>query len=91
MCCEQRKTTEHMLNGCSEMRERDGKERGEILNEDGMKMSWTKRYGRRDMEEEGKDREGNGWVIKKYFYKPYSFYRLLCAFLKKFAIKLPSK
>jgi hypothetical protein len=27
MCCEQRETLEHMLNGCSEMRERDGKER----------------------------------------------------------------
>jgi hypothetical protein len=46
MCYGQRETTEHMLNGCSEMRERDGKERGEILNEVGMEMRWTKRYGR---------------------------------------------
>jgi hypothetical protein len=41
-----------MWNGCSEMRERGGKEREEILNEDKM--------DERDMEEEGKDREGEG-------------------------------
>jgi hypothetical protein len=33
MCCGERETTEHMWNVCSEMREKDGKERGEILNE----------------------------------------------------------
>jgi hypothetical protein len=31
MCYEERETIEHMWNGCSEMREREGKERGEIL------------------------------------------------------------
>jgi hypothetical protein len=49
-------------------------------------MRWTKR-----LEVEGKAREGKGWIIKKYFYKPYRFYRLLCAFFKFFDIKLPSK
>jgi hypothetical protein len=34
MCYEERETIEHMWNGCSEMREREGKERGEILNEE---------------------------------------------------------
>jgi hypothetical protein len=38
------------------MREREGKERGEILNEDG-------RIYERDMEEEEKAREGEGWGI----------------------------
>jgi hypothetical protein len=32
---EQRETIEHMWNGCSEMREREGNEGGEIMNEDG--------------------------------------------------------
>jgi hypothetical protein len=35
LCNEERGTIEHMWNGCSEMRERERKERGEILNEDG--------------------------------------------------------
>jgi hypothetical protein len=30
MCYEERETIEHMWNGCSEMREREGKERGLI-------------------------------------------------------------
>jgi hypothetical protein len=30
MCCEERETIEHMSKGCSEMREREGKERREI-------------------------------------------------------------
>jgi hypothetical protein len=55
-----------------------------------MKMEW-RWDGRRDMEGEGKDRERKGWAIQKFFYKPYRFYRLLCAFLKFFAVKLPSK
>jgi hypothetical protein len=29
-----------MQNGCSEMRERKRKERGEILNEDGREIRW---------------------------------------------------
>jgi hypothetical protein len=57
MCYEERQTIEHMWNEWSEMREREGKERrGEILNED-------RRIYERDMEEEGKDREGEGWGI----------------------------
>jgi hypothetical protein len=38
MCYGERKTIEHMWNGWSEMREREGKERGEILNEDGREI-----------------------------------------------------
>jgi hypothetical protein len=34
MCYEERETIEHMWNRCSEMREKEGKERREILNED---------------------------------------------------------
>jgi hypothetical protein len=34
----ERETIEHMWNGCSEMRERGIKERGEILNEDGREI-----------------------------------------------------
>jgi hypothetical protein len=33
MCYEERKTIEHMWNGC-----REGRERGKILNEDGREM-----------------------------------------------------
>jgi hypothetical protein len=35
ICNEARETIGHMWNGCSEMRERERKEQGEILNEDG--------------------------------------------------------
>jgi hypothetical protein len=38
----ERKTIENMWNGCSEMRERERKERGEILNEDGREIRWMK-------------------------------------------------
>jgi hypothetical protein len=50
MCYEERETTEHMWNGCSEMRERERKERGEILNEDGREIGWMKRtWKKRDI------------------------------------------
>jgi hypothetical protein len=42
MCYEERKTFEYMWNGCSEMREKERKERGEIPNEDGSKIKWVK-------------------------------------------------
>jgi hypothetical protein len=42
MCYEERETIEHMWNGCSEMRERERKERGELLNEDGREIIWMK-------------------------------------------------
>jgi hypothetical protein len=42
MCDEERETIEHMWNGCSEMRERERKERGEMLNEDGREIKWMK-------------------------------------------------
>jgi hypothetical protein len=41
-CDTRRETTEHTWNGCSEMRERERKERGEILNEDGREIRWMK-------------------------------------------------
>jgi hypothetical protein len=53
ICYEEREAMEHMWNGRSEMRERERKERGEILNGDKM--------DERDMEEEGKDRKRKGW------------------------------
>jgi hypothetical protein len=46
------------------MRERRRKERGEILNEDGREIRWTKGI----MEEEGKDRGGKG-LEKDNFWK----------------------
>jgi hypothetical protein len=49
MCYEERETIQHMWNGCSEIRERERKERGEILNEDGREMD------ERNMEEKGRD------------------------------------
>jgi hypothetical protein len=38
MCYEERETIEHMRNGCSEIRKRERKERGEIQNEDGREI-----------------------------------------------------
>jgi hypothetical protein len=40
MCHEEREreTIEHMWNGCCEMREREGKKRGEILKENGREI-----------------------------------------------------
>jgi hypothetical protein len=42
MCYEERGTIEDMWNGCSEMRERERKERGETLNEDVGEIIWMK-------------------------------------------------
>jgi hypothetical protein len=36
-----------MWNGCSEMRETERKERGEILNEDGSEIRWMKKISKR--------------------------------------------
>jgi hypothetical protein len=44
---EERETIEHMWNGCSEMRERVRKKRGEILNEDGREITWMKEIRKR--------------------------------------------
>jgi hypothetical protein len=55
MCYEERETIEHMWNRCSKMRERDGKHRGEILNEDGREIRWMKEiWKRRDRIEKEK-------------------------------------
>jgi hypothetical protein len=47
MCREERETIEHMWRGCGEMREREEKERGEILNEDGREIGWLKEVWKR--------------------------------------------
>jgi hypothetical protein len=47
-CAMRRATIEQMWNGCSEMRERERKKRGEIQNEDGREI--RKRYGREGKE-----------------------------------------
>jgi hypothetical protein len=60
MWYEERETMEHMWNGCSEMRERERKERREILNEDGREIRWMKKiWKRRERieEERGGDRK----------------------------------
>jgi hypothetical protein len=53
MCYEERETIEHMWNGCSEMREREGKERGEILIEDGREIRWMKEIWKRRERDRG--------------------------------------
>jgi hypothetical protein len=47
MCYEERETIEHMWNGCSEMREKERTERGEILNEDVREIRWMKEIWKR--------------------------------------------
>jgi hypothetical protein len=42
MCREEKETIKHMWSGCGEMSEREGKERAEILNEDGREIQWMK-------------------------------------------------
>jgi hypothetical protein len=54
-----------MWNGCSEMRERESKERGEILNEDGREIRWMKEiWKRREMIE----KEKGGYRKKKLIF-----------------------
>jgi hypothetical protein len=43
MCYQKRGTIEQVWNGCSEMREKERKERGEILNEGWMNEIWNRR------------------------------------------------
>jgi hypothetical protein len=57
MCCEERETIEHMWNGYSEMRDRERKEREEILNEDGREIRWMKKIWKR---RERIEKERNG-------------------------------
>jgi hypothetical protein len=38
MCYEERERIGHMWNGCSEMRERQSRDRGKILNTDGREI-----------------------------------------------------
>jgi hypothetical protein len=67
----ERERIEHMRNGCSEMRERERKERGKILNEDGKEIRW--------MEEEGDDRKRKGRGIgRKKIYTFLELYFYVC-------------
>jgi hypothetical protein len=74
MCCEERETIEHMWSGCGEMREREGKERREILSEDGREIGWMKEIWKR-RERIEKEREGKKLKILCYFnsYLPKKF------------------
>jgi hypothetical protein len=47
MCYERRETIEHTWSGCSEIRERERKEWGEILNEDRREIGWMKEIWKR--------------------------------------------
>jgi hypothetical protein len=58
MCYEEREIIEHMWNGYSEMRERERKKRGEILNEDGREIRWMKEIWKRRERIEKKRGEG---------------------------------
>jgi hypothetical protein len=55
---EERETTEHIWSGCSEMRERERKKRGEIQNEDGREIGWMKETWKRRDRMEKKSRGG---------------------------------
>jgi hypothetical protein len=48
---------EHMWSECGEMREREGKERGQVLSEDGRKIGWMKEVWKR---RERKEKERGG-------------------------------
>jgi hypothetical protein len=55
MCNEERETIQYMWNGCSEMRETERKERGQILNEDGREIRWMKEiWNRRERIKKGR-------------------------------------
>jgi hypothetical protein len=59
MCREESETIGHMWSGCGEMREREGKERREILSADGREIGWmTEIWKRRERIE--KERGGVG-------------------------------
>jgi hypothetical protein len=46
-CAMRRKTIEHIWNGCREMKERERKERGEILKGKGRAIGWMKEIWKR--------------------------------------------
>jgi hypothetical protein len=59
MCREERETIEHMWSGCGEMRERERKELGEILSEDGRVIGWMKEVWKKRERIEKRRGEGN--------------------------------
>jgi hypothetical protein len=54
---EESETIEHMWSGCGEMRAREGKERRELLSEDGREIGWMKEIWKR-RERIEKERDG---------------------------------
>jgi hypothetical protein len=59
----------HMWNGCSEMRERERKERGEIPNEDGREIRWMKEIWKwRERIEKEKGGDTKNIFLEPYFY-----------------------
>jgi hypothetical protein len=59
MCYEEGETIEHTWNGWSERRERERKERGEILNEDGREIRWMKEIWNRKRKNRKKKEMGD--------------------------------
>jgi hypothetical protein len=57
-----------MWNGCSQKRERERKERGEIPNEDGREIRWMKEKRRKRIETEGARIGKNVNFWNCYFY-----------------------
>jgi hypothetical protein len=57
-----------MWNGCSQKRERERKERGEIPNEDGREIRWMKEKRRKRIETEGARIGQNVNFWNCYFY-----------------------
>jgi hypothetical protein len=47
MCRQESEAVEHMWSRCDEMREREGKERREILSEDGREIGWMREVWKR--------------------------------------------
>jgi hypothetical protein len=70
-CAREKETIKHMWNGCSEMREKERKERGKILNEDGMETRWTKEIWK-SLERIEKERGGK--ILWLFIISIYQFY-----------------
>jgi hypothetical protein len=61
VCYEERETIGHMWNGCSEMREREGKKREETLKEDRREIGWIKEIWKSTERIEKERGEGISW------------------------------
>ncbi|KAH0816611.1 hypothetical protein GEV33_006180 [Tenebrio molitor] len=74
MCREERETIEHMWRGCGEMREREEKERGEILNEDGREIGWMKEVWKRRERIEKEREDLNRGTVQASFVDRHDLY-----------------